>query len=335
MPRVIGRLIEPVYRRAIARRNRAFDAGRGVVRLDRPVFSVGNLSVGGTGKTPMVQWVVSVLRDAGHSPCVAMRGYRGRSGLSDEARLHERALGVPVVAQADRVAGLRALFASARGEEVDCVVLDDGFQHRRIARDLDIVLIDATRSPFDDALLPAGWQREPVESLRRAKAVVLTHAECADEAALARLEAQVRGVMGEGGVVARAQHAWRGLRVFERGHERSEGVAWLDGRRVRAVCAIANPGAFISQVERHAEIVDRVVLRDHDPYRARTVQRVCAGGEAVDAIVMTEKDWVKVEGRGISWPCAVVRPELEPAFVGGEDVLRRLVVDAVEGGVGG
>ncbi len=326
----IARLIEPLYRREIARRNRAFDRGIGVVRLNRPVISVGNLSVGGTGKTPMVQWVVRVLRELEYEVCVAMRGYRGHGGTSDEALLHERELGVPVVAQADRVAGLQALFASPRGCDIDCVVLDDGFQHRRIARELDIVLIDATRSPFEDALLPVGWLREGVESLARAGAVVITHAEAVDGDTLAALMAQVRDTVGARTLTACARHAWSGLRVAGAGEERNEAVGWLDGRRVRVVCAIANPDAFVRQVEEAgAEVVDRIVLRDHDPYREETVRRMLDGGGTLDAIVTTEKDWVKLADRGVDWPCPVVRPVLEPSFVEGEEALRRLVLEAV------
>ncbi|HRQ74118.1 MAG TPA: tetraacyldisaccharide 4'-kinase, partial [Phycisphaerales bacterium] len=156
VPGLPGRLAAMVYGAAIARRNRAFDAGRGVVTLDRPVISVGNLSTGGTGKSPTVAWVVRTLREAGRDPCIAMRGYRSRDGVSDEAEEYRAAFDdLPVVARPDRLQGLIELFASERGGRVDAVVLDDGFQHRCIARALDLVLIDATRDPFADAMIPA------------------------------------------------------------------------------------------------------------------------------------------------------------------------------------
>jgi tetraacyldisaccharide 4'-kinase len=148
----IGRALSAIYAGIVSRRNRAFDAGRGVVTLDRPVISVGNLSVGGTGKTPLVAHVLEVLGGAGRNPCVAMRGYgSGRGRESDEAMLYrDQFLSVRIVAQPDRVEGLLALLASDDGGHVDSVVLDDGFQHRRLARQVDLVLVDATRDPFAD-----------------------------------------------------------------------------------------------------------------------------------------------------------------------------------------
>lgn len=199
VPSWLGTIGEPLYRAAIGRRNRAFDAGKGVTKVELPVISIGNLSVGGTGKTPMVMHVLTLLLEAGLRPCVAMRGYRAKhrptrsqpmliidqarmpAHDSDEADEYRRVFpDVPVIAQPDRLAGIRRLLDEPFQPTVDCVVLDDGFQHRRIARDLDVVLIDASRSPFVDRLLPRGWLREPVESLKRAHAVVITHAELLD-----------------------------------------------------------------------------------------------------------------------------------------------------------
>jgi hypothetical protein len=170
--------LSALYRAGLEHKSGAFDAGHGVITIDRPVISVGNLSVGGTGKTPMTSWIVRTLIDAGHTPAIAMRGYRSKNGVSDEADAYARALpGTPVVAQPDRLEGLFRLFADDEGRAVDVVVLDDGFQHRRIARQLDLVLIDATRDPFRDRLLPAGWLREGPAALVRASGVVLTHAD--------------------------------------------------------------------------------------------------------------------------------------------------------------
>lgn len=193
LPGPLGRLAGAIYAREIRRRNRAYDRGGRVTRLDRPVISVGNLSAGGTGKTPMVMKLATALLEAGHHPCIAMRGYKAAAGRSDEAEEYRaRLVNVPVVAQPDRISGLRALFATEVGRDVDVVLLDDGFQHRRLARDLDIVLVDATRSPFEDRLLPAGYLREPPASLERAQAVVITHAEAVVGGEIDRLEAGLR-----------------------------------------------------------------------------------------------------------------------------------------------
>lgn len=317
LPRPIGSALEPVYRREIARRNRAYDRGKGVTRLDRPVISVGNLSVGGTGKTPMVRLLLRELLDAGHRPCVAMRGYKAtRQQESDEAAAHRRAFPtVPVVAQPDRIAGLRELFATDIGGRVDCVVLDDGFQHRRLARDLDVVLIDASRDPFADRLLPAGWLREPVSSLARAGAVVLTHAELVDDARLDALAERARAI-APGAVIASARHEWADLAIAEEGRETGEPIDWLAGRRVVGVCAIGAPEGFRSSLVRACgrEPEAFLALRDHDPYDPPTLARVLASARepGVEALVTTDKDWSKLSGTPAGeWPCPVVRPRLE------------------------
>jgi len=107
LPGPLGRILSPLYRASIARINRRFDRGKGVVRFDRAVISVGNISVGGTGKTPMVAWIVRGLIGAGHRPCIAMRGYKGGAGESDEEGEYRREFpDVPVVARANRTLGL-------------------------------------------------------------------------------------------------------------------------------------------------------------------------------------------------------------------------------------
>jgi tetraacyldisaccharide 4'-kinase len=380
VPRGLGALIEPFYRMAIGARNRRFDEGRGIVRFDRVVISVGNLTVGGTGKTPMVAKIIGWLLEAGHRPVIAMRGYRAGTGESDEASVYRRAFpDVPVVAQANRTLGLIQQFAreyeaagevmtwqglgrgqrarlargeageaddtgagAAEGEEVsaepaavsDCIVLDDGFQHRQIARDLDIVLIDATHDPFADRLLPAGWLREPVVSLKRAGAVVLTHAESASASGVAGLDQELLRVRGRS-ADAVARHEWAGLRVLDSGGDEERTAGWLAGRRAIAVCAIGNPGTFLEQSRRATGVplAGELVLRDHDRYAARTVQRVVelARSTAAQAIVTTEKDWSKLS-RVREWPCPVARPRLELGFERGGEALRQRVLEVVGAG---
>lgn len=337
----LARAASVLYAAEVGRRNRRSDRGIGVTRFDRPVISVGNLSVGGTGKTPIVRWLVGELVAAGHVPAIAMRGYASRDGLSDEAEEYRRAMpDVRVVAQPDRTAGLRALFATTDGGRVDCVVLDDGFQHRTLARDLDIVLIDATRRTLDDRVLPAGWLREPVTSLARADAVVLTRADRITAHALDQLAARVRDLAGTDLVVA-AQHAWAGLRVAQGQADTDQPVTWLAGQRVVVCCAIGHPAAFVRAVrDAGAEVAAEHVLADHHPYDDRTVRQLVnsAGSSRADAIVVTEKDWVKLRSQ---WPAdamPVVRPRLEVApldgWADGWDRLRSRAVRAAGGGSG-
>ena len=361
--RMFGRAIEPIYRAVVARRNAAFDAGRNVHRVRGaagtiPVISIGNLSVGGTGKTPMVMHVLRLLLEHEQRPCVAMRGYsKSKDGAADETDAYRRAFpDVPIVAQPDRLAGLRALLDRVPpSAQPDCIVLDDGFQHRTIARELDVALIDATpgRSVFEDRLLPAGWLREPVESLGRAGAVVLTHAELATGDTLEKLTQRVRERTSR--PIAVARHVWTG---FVRGvskerpgsenrgtQEENGGIREemlpldvLIGRRVVGCCAIGNPIAFTHPLARTVDQEGRPdsgvlfrVLPDHDPFSRRTVAELCtlARNSNAEFIVVTDKDWSKLRHIPDStWPCPVLRPDLALVFDSGREEFDRLVLGA-------
>jgi len=324
-------LAEPLYRYEIGRRNRAYDRGRGVTTLDRPVISVGNLSVGGTGKTPTVRLILRWLNAAERHPAVAMRGYKSTpSTESDEAAAHRRAFPtMPIVAQPDRIAGLRALFETQVGRQVDVVVLDDGFQHRRLARDLDLVLIDATRDPFGDRLLPAGWLREPIASLRRASAVILTHAELVSPEALERVSGLVERAHGKRPIAA-TRHEWDELDVLDDSGPPVRPVSSLLGKRAMAVCAIGNPRGFLTAAR--AAVGDgsltELALPDHDPFKPAMIERIIeqAREREVQVLITTDKDWSKLADVGEDrWPCQIARPRLRLGFDHGEDALRALV----------
>lgn len=330
---ILGPWLAPFYRIAINRINRRFDAGRNVHRFPVPVISIGNLSVGGTGKTPMVMHVVGTLLERARHPCIAMRGYaKGKSATSDEHDSSARTFpGLPIVAQPDRTAGLRARLAE-NPHAFDAIVLDDGFQHRRIARDLDIVLIDAApdRSPFTDRLLPAGYLREPVESLTRAHAVVLTHAELADEYHLARLSTHIQAITGRE-PTAITRHAWLGLLH----NDQPLGLDHLIGKRVVGCCAIGHPEGFFRSLRRTVGdngLVEALTLPDHDPFAPTTIHRLAdlARQTHADAIVITDKDYSKLRHLPAStFPCPVIRPQLALAFDSGREALDSLVLQAV------
>lgn len=329
LQRAIAPVAERLYRYGVGRRNARFDRGIGVVEIDRPVISIGNLSVGGTGKTPMVAWVVGELRAAGFEPCVAMRGYRaGATGGSDEAAEYARAIpDTPVIVGPNRVEGLIDHFATDAGARTDVVVLDDGFQHRRLGRQLDVVLIDASRDPFADRLLPAGWLREPLGALHRADAVVVTHAELVADRTLVEMERRLAHLTGRT-VAGVCRHAWVELRVVHQGRERVEPVSWLRGRRVLGACGIGNPAGFFDAVEAAgAHVVDRWARRDHAAWGPSQARELARRGAAAGAVVVTEKDWVKLDAHEVAWPCPMVRPTLELRFDRGADVLRSIVLE--------
>ncbi len=340
VPGVVGVPLSLLYRVGLGRVNRRFDRGTGVVRFDRPVISVGNLSVGGTGKTPLVEAIVRFLTESGHTPCIAMRGYSRDGKESDEAAAYRRLLpDVPVIAQSNRTLGLIRQFGKehdeADGRQSDCIILDDGFQHRQIGRELDIVLIDAGRDPFQDRLLPAGWLREPLESLKRAGAVVITHAESVSGADLTALERRIAAAVGQP-AQAVCRHGWSELLVNDAGRESAAPVSWLSGKRIVAACAIGNPGPFVAAARKAAggNLSAEVVLRDHDPFAPTTVERLKGVARSVNAqaIVVTEKDWSKLSGCK-DWPCPVVRAVLKLSFDRGWDMLSSQVLDTVTRGV--
>lgn len=331
--RVAGPVVGPVYRRVIAARNRGFDAGKGVERLPLPVVSVGNLSTGGTGKTPVTAWLVRKLGERRVRAVIAMRGYkRDGEGKSDEAEEYGRlAPGVPVVADPRRFEAVTRFIAERGIAELDAVVLDDGFQHRQLHRDVDVVLVDATRSPFDDRLLPAGDLREPVESLARAAAVIVTHAESVGPQMTRELCDRVAQA-APGVVVAACRHGWRGVTVVDGTGERQEPLSWLASRMAMPVCAIGNPHAFVEEAEKRAHLVEEVVLADHDPYAAGTVSRVMAAAKdrGAEVVLTTEKDWSKLSrvDRG-RWPCPVARVKLEMEFEFGEEEVIGVVMRGI------
>lgn len=353
LPRPLAAPLAWVYRAGMVLHRAAARARAQALPI--PVISVGNLSVGGTGKTPMVLHLARVLAGGGCRPCIAMRGYIPRTSQprkepsagadghagqerSDEADAYLRALArlnldIPVIAQADRVAGVRALLATR--PEIDCVLLDDGFQHHRLKRDLDIVLIDATRPPWEDRLLPAGWLREPVSALGRAGAVVVTHAEAVPGESLARVVERAERHMG-GGVLAVTAHQWDGLDVSTAGAERREELGWLRGRRALIVCAIGNPDPFVRAVrEAIGGESPTIVLRDHDPYEGATRARVLEAARSVDVVVTTDKDWSKMSAwLAGSWGGAAARPRLRLGFERGQEGLESLVRRVATEGAG-
>jgi tetraacyldisaccharide 4'-kinase len=296
---------EPFYAAAAAGRNWLFDAGlRKSHRLPRPVVSVGNITTGGTGKTPVVRWLAGRLRDNGRRVAVLARGYGARPGHpGDEQLMLQRLLSqdatghsVTVVANPDRVAAANRLLREQPG--IDAFVLDDGFQHRRVGRDLDIVLVSAT-NPFGYGhVLPRGLLREPLRGLRRAGAIVITHADQVSQSELSAIERRTRE-HGATAPVYRAIHAHAELHVEAGGETRRQPLSELRGRSWFAACGIGDPDTFLRQLQ---SVGGRCAgyrwFADHHRYTADDLAAVrrealAAGAEVV---VTTEKDWAKMEG---------------------------------------
>jgi tetraacyldisaccharide 4'-kinase len=291
--RLLLRVASWPYGLAVRLRNLAFDRGwKKTHRAAVPVVSVGNLTVGGTGKTPMVEFIARYYRNHDRLVAVLSRGYGSDRGRNDEAQVLEENLpDVPHLQGPDRVE-----LASAAVEELESevLVLDDGFQHRRLARDLDIVLLDATDPPGASHLLPRGLLREPASSLRRADAVVLTRCDQAGPEALDELRRRV-GRLAPGKVVAEAIHC--PVALVSAGGATAP-LDQLRGRPVAAFCGIGNPEAFRRTLGAlGVDPVEFVVYPDHHPYSREDVERLRerAGQLPADALVVTtQKDLVKL-----------------------------------------
>ncbi len=316
-----------LYGAVVKFRNHLYDRGWKVQRMPLPVIAVGNLTVGGTGKTPLVTWIVRQLREAGHCPAIAMRGYGSADpSRADEALEYRERLGdIEIIVGPDRCKGV--LEYVAHGGKADCVVLDDAFQHRRIHRDLDIVVIDLLRDAFTQRMLPLGWLREPVSGLRRADAIVVSHAERSDPA----FSAKVAAAAGEE-PLAWTAHRWRSLQVHDADGERQEGLDWLTGRSAAVRLGIGHPGPVIEALVRlGCRVARHLPAGDHEPFSAGEVVQLTAAARNVDAIVMTLKDWVKA--RGVvdmsALACPIVVPDLELEMVAGSDALQAAILGAV------
>jgi len=296
--RAVRVLLQPAalaYGAGVAVRNALYDGGLLTARrVPARVVSVGNLVVGGTGKTPTALWLAQALAARGRRVGIVARGYRktrpgvvvvGERGVplvspdegGDEAVLLASRFAGPVVV-GERRADAAALACARFG--LDTVVLDDGFQHRALARDADLVLLAPGESR--PRLLPAGPAREPQRALARARAALLVGD---DPGPLPALPAGPRGFRG------RLEPT---LLVGPRGEE--EALATLAGRRVRPVAGIARPERLVGLLERLGAIPSApLVWPDHHRYDAADAARIAAHGELV---VTTEKDLVKLR----AWP---------------------------------
>ena len=285
---------EPVYAAGIRYRNRRYDRGWAEIhRVAVPVISVGNLTLGGTGKTPLVKWIARWLCERQIRVALVSRGYGAeQGGRNDEAVELEHALpDVPHLQNPDRVAAAQIAIEELAAQ---VILLDDGFQHRRLARDLDIVLLDAWEPFGFGHLFPRGTLREPISALRRAQVVCLTRAD--------QIDAERRTEVRERVEQANPNAAW-----CEAVHKpqnllsasgSSEPVEKLRGQRVAAFCGIGNPAAFRRTLQSlQCEVVAWREFPDHHAFSAADVASLkdWASGQSVDAVVCTHKDLVKLQ----------------------------------------
>lgn len=313
-PPLLLRWLSRLFGRFVARRHRAFVAGtRPAKRLPVPVIVVGNVTVGGTGKTPLSIWLIRALQDRGVNVGAVLRGYgakgthprRVESGstaeqVGDEALVIAAQTGCPVAVGADRVAAAELLIAAG----VRTVVSDDGLQHLRLGRDLEIAVIDGERGVGNGWLLPAGPLREPV----------------------ARLDSVAMVVQNGGDVLHRAGALHMHLAGSELRAVSDNSVSLpldrLSGRRVHAVAGIGNPQRFFSLLRAAGCQVTEHAFPDH--HRLRPADLDFADDQPV---LMTEKDAVKCRGFATArhWYLPV---QAEFSAADAQQLLRRVFMDA-------
>jgi tetraacyldisaccharide 4'-kinase len=300
-----------------------------VYRVPCPVISVGNLTVGGTGKTPVVEWLVRESRLLGKHPVVLSRGYGAKAnGVPDELAALARSIeDLAFVSDPDRVRGALEAIEKHRAE---VLILDDGFQHHRLGRDLDVVTVDATLPFGGGYCLPRGMLREPVRALRRSDVVVVTRSDLVSATDLRPILERVRRAAPKA-ILAEAVHRPSFVRSLTDLSERDPDT--LAGKAVFAACGIGNPAAFEGTLTAlGARIVGRRRFADHHAYQSGEIEslRREAGAAGADILITTLKDavkWPPLEGPGPEPAVLGVRVE----FTRGADRVRDRLRSALKG----
>jgi tetraacyldisaccharide 4'-kinase len=306
-------------------------------KLDRPVISIGNITTGGTGKTPLVEYVARLIAAHGKKVCILTRGYGRKdphlqvivsdgygvlaspSEAGDEPYLLATKLKgqAAVISSADRLAaGQEAI----KDFGTECFVLDDGFQHLRLARDLNIVTIDATNPWGGGRLLPHGRLRESIDGLSRADCVVITR--CDQVEGVDALRAELSRLMNSKPIFESQ------MRMVRLSPMKNGGEALAAPARVVAFCAVGNPASFFESLRRAGyELAGERSFADHHVYSQEEIDAVIrlAQETRASALVTTAKDAVKLQPLAFSIPCYVVEIEIA---IDDQEGFNRLVMDA-------
>jgi tetraacyldisaccharide 4'-kinase len=320
----ILKLASYLYAAVIAARNVLYD--KDIFRSYRapvPVISIGNITTGGTGKTPLTIWLCNKLAEKKLKVTVLTRGYKmDNQKLSDEpAVITASCPAAKVVVNPDRIAGAVTAIREYRAQ---VLVMDDGFGHRRLRRNVDIITIDAT-CPFGyGRLLPAGLLREPLIALRRAHAAILTRCDLVTKIDLAEIETELLAI-NPNLAIAKTLHALVGAKTV---NADNIGLGELADRRVFVFCGIGNPDAFLAQLKNlKVTIVTSRIYNDHYQYTSDDIIDIYEEAKYLNAemILTTQKDWVKtVSFAPLEIPFAYLAVKLE--FLAGEDTM----VDIIE-----
>jgi tetraacyldisaccharide 4'-kinase len=337
------------YSAGVRLRNFFYDKGwLKTHRVNAVVLSIGNITAGGTGKTPLVIWLCNLLKEKEIHHAILTRGYKTsrapprmrpvsnegdtqtaiRNTLTDEpAILAQSCPEAKIAMNPDRVAGAMEMVNMFSGE---ALIMDDGFQHRRLARDLDIVTIDAT-VPFGyGRLLPAGLLREPVTALKRADAAVITRCDQVTQEELAGIKERLQQ-FNPNMAMAEARHA----PILAKTQDTQIELEQLKGKRIFAFCGIGNPTAFLTTIESLGGVfAGSAIYNDHRHYSRQGVAEICdqAKQSGAELILTTEKDYSKIAAlqmRAEDVPLAYLVVRIR--FTDGQDQLTALIESTIAG----
>jgi tetraacyldisaccharide 4'-kinase len=299
---------------------------------DVPVISVGNITTGGTGKTPLVIWLCKFLQQKEIQCAVLTRGYKtnveNRASRTDEpAILIESCPQARIIVNPNRVEAA-AEAVNSFGAKV--LIMDDGFQHRRLHRNLDIVTIDATQPFGYGKLLPAGLLREPVDSLKRADATVLTRCDQTSESKLSQIEKKLQ-LINPDMIIANSIHNPICAKSIT-GEEIT--IEQLRGKKIFAFCGIGNPDAFLNTIKNTgANLVGSKIYNDHYHYNNDCLADIHEQARYLkaDLILSTQKDHTQYAIHNTQYEVPFAYLAVELKFLAGEDKLKQLIGDALAG----
>ena len=319
-----------IYSAIMRVRNRLYDAG--MLKSGKagvPVISIGNLTTGGTGKTPLVIWLANRLHKKQLKCSILTRGYKTEPGqMTDEpAILAKSCPNATVVVNSNRIAGANK---AINQHHAQVLIMDDGFQHRKLGRDLDIVTIDAT-CPFGyGKVLPAGMLREPIKGLKRAGAVILTRCDLVSGEKLTQLEADIRKLAP-------------GIPIIKTAHKHTDAVTYerkrIDLETLRAgpafaFCGIGNPQAFFDSLTANGiQLAGTRIFDDHYDFTADDMSALVmeARQKGAQSLLCTQKDWVKaatVLDEKDDFVFAYLAMELD--FLDGADTMEALIDNLIQ-----
>jgi tetraacyldisaccharide 4'-kinase len=316
-------LLEFPYFSITSLRNFLYDSGVFPThRLPIPIVSVGNLTLGGTGKSPMVAWLGRFFLDQGIQPGIISRGYgQSSNGVNDEfLEIAFRLPSIPHRLNRNRVAAAQDFLNS---QNIELLILDDAFQHRRIDRNLDIVLLDALEPFGYEHIFPRGMLRESITALRRAEVVLLSRADLVDESQRQKIRDRV---------IALSPNILWGEIVHEPQSlisipKTETDISAIRGKRILAFCGIGNPNAFRQTLEScGAQVVELIPFPDHHQFNSEDLDELekIAQREHVDSILCTMKDFVKME-RIASGSIPIQAVLINIRFLSGETEFRNLL----------